>query len=157
VDAERRVEPWPIAVVALLVAMMAVSVGFWRVAAANPDPLVVGDAYEAGLALNDELRERRAAEALGVEVRLVAELEPGAARVRVTLRRHEGAPARATRVVVRRERPAEGGLDADFELAPEASGFAGRVPLPRPGRWHLVVTATVEGRPVRETFAVQAG
>jgi hypothetical protein len=39
------VEPWPVAVVVLLLAMIGACLAFWAVAAAHPDP-VVGDAWD---------------------------------------------------------------------------------------------------------------
>jgi nitrogen fixation protein FixH len=74
--------------------------------------------------------------------------------VRVTVLGADGGWVPAQEVVVRRERPAEGGLDADFALRADGDGFVGTLPLPRPGRWRLAVTATVGGRPVRQQFAV---
>lgn len=155
--AERRVEPWPIGLVLLLLSMMTISVGFYGVAARHPDALVVDDAYEAGLRYNAELRERRLADALGVDLALRAEPAPGGVHLRVELMGPEGGAVRAERVVVRRLRPAEGGYDADFELARSGDVFTGELPLPRPGRWHLRVTARVEGHDVERTFRLGAG
>jgi len=39
----RRVEPWPIALAAALLLMIGISVSFFFVATAHPDPLVTGD------------------------------------------------------------------------------------------------------------------
>ena len=75
--------------------------------------------------------------------------------MRVAARGREGARIVPDRVEVLRERPAEGGLDQTFELEATSDGHAGRIPLPRPGRWNLVVTATVDGAAVRETFALR--
>ncbi len=156
-DAERRFEPWPFALAAALLTMMAIAVAFYAVAAANPDALVVDDAYAAGLAWNAGVRERERAEALGVELGLAVAPAEGGVAVHVTLAGAGGAPVSAERVTVRRERPAEGGLDADFELVPAGSGWRTELPLPRPGRWRLAVTAWVEGLPVRRAFRVDAG
>lgn len=152
---ERRVEPWPVALAGALLAMICVCLGFYAIAATHPDPEVVDDAYEAGLRINEELRARRRAAALGVVLALETRREPGGVEVRVTVTDARGAPAAAERVAVRRERPAEGGLDADFELARSGGGYAGLVPLPRPGRWRLVATATVGGEVVRRVFSLE--
>lgn len=42
-DEPRRFEPWPWALAALLVAMIAGCVAFWWIATSHPDPLVVQD------------------------------------------------------------------------------------------------------------------
>lgn len=161
-DAERQktcsargFEPWPFALAGGLLAMIAGSLTFYAIARANPDALVVGDAYEAGLRYNAEREERRAAEALGVDIELDAQLAPGSARVRVRVLGAGGGPVAARDVAVRRERPAEGGYDDDFPLDAAGAAFVGDVPLPLPGRWRLVVTARVGGHTVRRSFGVR--
>ena len=37
---ERRIEPWPVALALALAAMIVVAVGFWRIAATHPDPVL---------------------------------------------------------------------------------------------------------------------
>lgn len=155
---ERRFEPWPAILTLLLATMMAVGVGFFVVASRNVDALVVEDAYEAGLLENDRRRERERAAALGVDLEVRTGPAPdGGLRVSVRAVGPGAEPVLPERVLVRRERPAEGGLDADFELGADAEGHSGVVTFPRPGRWHLIVTAIVEGLPVRERFALHAG
>lgn len=39
-EGRRRLEPWPLALAALLIAMIGICVAFYHIAAANPDPLV---------------------------------------------------------------------------------------------------------------------
>lgn len=133
--------------------MIGVCLVFWSVAVRNPDPLVVEDAWAAGVRASEELRERGEAGARGLDLHLEARPEGEGLRVRVTAVDREGARVTAERVMVRRERPAEGGLDAEFSLRDEDGAFVGSLPLPRPGRWRLAVTATVAGRPVRRDFA----
>jgi nitrogen fixation protein FixH len=145
---------WPIALAALLLAMVGASLGFYRVASRNPDALVVDDAYEAGRHESERLRAERHTEALGWRIELASEPRPDGVHVVVALRDAAGAPLAAERVSLRRERPAEGGLDADFALAGTAGGFAGDVPLPRPGRWHLVVRAERGGDVAERGFAL---
>lgn len=151
---ERRREPWPFLLAGLLLAMMAGSLGFLAVAAAHPDPLVAGDAGRAGRRYNAALREQRRAEALGLELRL--EVLPTAEGVRVAAQvvDADGAAIDIDRVVVRRERPAEGGFDADFELPGRRGHHAGRVPLPRAGRWRLVATAQHADARLRQVLQV---
>lgn len=152
----RRVEPWPLAVASLLLAMVGSALAFWAVAAAHPVTLVAEDPFRAGLAYKDRVAERRRAEALGLELALETAPVEGGVAVRVRVTSGEGRAARAERVVVRRERPTQGGLDADFPLERGPEGlFTGRVPVPRAGRWRLVATATVEGVPVRRTVTVE--
>lgn len=47
-DDPRRVEPWPLALAALLTAMIGICLAFWWVAATHPDPLVVDDLRALG-------------------------------------------------------------------------------------------------------------
>jgi nitrogen fixation protein FixH len=150
----RSIEPWPLILAGGLLLMMAISLSFYAIARTHPDAVLVQDAYEAGLRYNALLAERRAAAALGVDLELAVARGDTGIDVRVVVRDRNGARVAADAVVVRRERPAEGGLDADFRLTPDGDDFAGEVPLPRPGRWRLVVTATVEGTAVRESFAL---
>lgn len=152
----RRREPWPIALAAALCFMIGASIGFWRLATSHPDPLVVDDAYAAGRAYSERVRAARRTEALGWAIDLVAHPEPGRAALRVEVVDGDGAPLAADRVTVRRERPAEGGLDADVELAGADGRWTGVVALPRPGRWHLVVRAERDGAVAERTFALFA-
>jgi nitrogen fixation protein FixH len=154
--AGRRHEPWPLAVLAALLSMIAGCLALYVLAAAHVDALVIEDAYGAGLEVNENVRADRRAEALGMDLALEGQHDDGALRVRVELRHAAGGLAEASRVVVRRERPAEGGLDADFELAARGEGFEGDIPLPRPGRWRLRVTAAVEGETLRRVFLLDA-
>jgi nitrogen fixation protein FixH len=152
---ERRVEPWPWAIALSLAAMIGICLAFYAVAVVHPDSEVVGDAYAVGLRLNEELAARRESSSLGLDLRLVAREAPGAVDVRVEVL--GAATATAGNVVVRRVRPAEGGLDADFALEPDGAAFRGRVPLPRAGRWRLVARAEVAGRRIERGFALWSG
>ena len=62
----------------------------------------------------------------------------------------DGRPLDAARLSVRRERPAEGGLDAEFAIA--GAGPID-VELPRPGRWSLTVRAERDGAVVERQLA----
>lgn len=154
-SARPRIEPWPVAVVALLSFMIGSSVAFYRIAAAHPDPLVVRDAYESGRRYSDRVRAERRARDLGWSIELGATPRADGVGVRVALRDRDGTPLAAERVSVRRERPAEGGLDAEFPLAPGSRGFEGTIPLPRAGRWHLVVRAEHAHERAERTFRVR--
>lgn len=153
---ERRFEPWPIAVMGLLGSMIAGSLAFAVVASRNPDPPVVDDAWSAGRAYSENVRAARRIEALGWGVDLATSPAPGGVDVRVALRDADGEPLAPGRVEVRRERPAEGGLDARIELRQTDAGFAGHVPLPRPGRWRLVVRVEAGDEAVEQVFGVAA-
>jgi nitrogen fixation protein FixH len=152
---ERRFEPWPLALAAALLCMIASSLAFYAIARLHPDALVVQDAYEAGLRYNALQAQRRAAEQRGLDIRLEAELVAGSARLRARVVDEQGGPVSARTIVVRRERPAEGGYDAEFALVRDESGFVGEVPLPRSGRWRLVITAVVDDLRVRRVYRVQ--
>lgn len=149
--------PWPWILAGLLAFMVTSSFAFLRVALSHPDPLVVADAYSAGREYNERVRAARRGEALGWQVSLAADLRGAEAGVRVAVRDADGKPVEVDRVVLARVRPAEGGLDAELDLAPAGSGdFTGRVALPREGRWHLRVRAERGDDAVERTFAVWA-
>ncbi len=145
-------EPWPWIVAGILACTIGVSLTFARTAVKNPDPLVVDDAYQAGLAWNDEQRARARADAAGWRFERTVEAATGGVRVSLSLVDAEGAPLASDRLLVRRVRPSEGGYDADFELGTDGSAL---VPLPRPGRWHLVATAEREGAVLERVYEVR--
>jgi len=147
----RRREPWPIALAALLLFMMGASIGFLRLATAHPDPVVGRDASRE---LPDPVRAARRADALGWRFALEAAPHAGRADVRVALRDASGAPLPADRVSLRRERPAEGGLDGEIPLAAAGEVWTGAIELPRAGRWHLVVRAERGAEAAERSFAV---
>ncbi len=152
-----RIEPWPWVLASLLFAMVAGSLAFYEVARANPDPLVVDDAYAASLHYSERVRAERRAEALGWEVSLQATPEPGGVQVAVVLRDATGRPLDTSRASIRRERPTEGGLDAEFALRPAGAPgrLQARVPLPRHGRWRLVAHLERGGETVERAFALE--
>jgi len=152
----KRREPWPIALAALLVAMIGTATGFYRVAARNPDALVVADAFAAERNVSERLRAERRADALGWDIALAVDLRSGGAHVEARLHDRSGAPVAADRVSLLRERPAEGGLDESIPLAADGTRFTGDVALPRPGRWQLVVRAERGADTAERTFAVWA-
>ena len=137
-------ELWPLALMAMLAAMMGTGTAFYRVAERNPDA-VIADAYQASLHYGDVVRAAERARALGWQLELNTELRADGARAAVTLRDATGASLDAERVTLRRERPAEGGYDEEFALAREGESWAGQIALPRRGRWHLVARAERDG------------
>lgn len=155
-ERRRRVEPWAVAVPALLGFMIASSVAFYGVARRHPDPTVVDDAYGVGLRYSERLRDEQRARDLGWRLDLETELVGGGAMVRVLATDRDGAPLDADRVWLRRERPAEGGWDATWDVG---GGDAAPlfVPLPRPGRWHFVVGAERGDVRLHRTFALRTG
>jgi nitrogen fixation protein FixH len=156
--AARRIEPWPFAIAALLAAMIGTSVGFYRIAAANPDGLVSPDAFQAGIAYADGLRDAQAAHARGWTLDVATEAAPGGVLVTARLRDDAGATLAIDRASLRRERPAEHGFDAPFPLrADAASGaLAADVALPRPGRWRLALAVERDGLRVERRIDVSA-
>lgn len=151
--ASRRVaiEPWPIALAALLAAMMGTSIGFYRVAARNPDPTVAGDSFLAGAHFADEARAAERASARGWTLDVTTEQTAAGVAVAARLLGADGLPLGADRVSVRRERPAEGGYDAEFAIAGDASR---EVALPRAGRWSITVRAERGDAVVQRQIAV---
>jgi nitrogen fixation protein FixH len=140
---------WPLALGAALALMISASLALLAIAAAHPDAPVVPDAWSAERALHAEIRQERRARERGLALALDTEPEAGGVRVRARLLDARGHAVPAQRVVVRRERPAEGGLDADFALDADGDAHRGAIPLPRSGRWVLVARA-VAGDAVAE-------
>lgn len=142
----RRFEPWPWILVGLLGLMISGSLTFFAIASANPDPLVVEDVWEAGLRYNATLADRERARELGVVLELEAARGPDGVAVRVRL-----TPSNTTAqsVRIRRERPSQGGFDADFPLTWDGEQWSGQVPIPLQGRWHLTATANVDDAPLK--------
>jgi len=138
--ASRRfaVEPWPIAVAALLAAMIGTSLGFYRIALRNPDPAVVADSFLAGARFAEETRAEARARALGWTLDVTSENSGAGIAVGARLLDADGQPLAADQLTVRRERPAEGGLDAEFTIAGDRPL---EITLPRSGRWSLTVRA----------------
>lgn len=149
--------PWPWIVVGLLAAMVTSSLLFLRVAVTNPDALVVTDARTAGRRYHEAVRAERRGESLGWKIDLHATTGNGGADVRVHVRDADGVPVQAQRVSVRRERPAEGGLDETLDLLRAGDAWNGRVELPREGRWHLHVRIEAGDEAVERAFALRAG
>ena len=138
--ASRRVavEPWPFALAALLAAMIGTSVGFYGIAARNPDPTVAGDSFQASARFADEARAEARASAQGWTLDVTTAANATGVAVGARLLGADGQPLVADRLSVRRERPAEGGFDADFAIAGDEPI---EVALPRTGRWSLTVRA----------------
>jgi nitrogen fixation protein FixH len=134
----RFAEPWPFLLAALLAAMIGTSMGFYRIAQRFPDPVVTGDAFQAGIAYADAARA--AALARGQGWALAVETQPTREGVKIgaSLRDAAGQPLAADAVTITRMRPAETGFDATFE---QQGGAAIEIPLPRAGRWELHVVA----------------
>lgn len=149
---DRRIEPWPVLLGALLLAMIGASIAFYLVAAANPDPVVVDDAYRAGLGYNEAQRTRDRAALLGYELALTTHFEGADVNVTLRVRDRSGHDVLLERARIRRERPAEGGHDEVFELEGSGEALTGRIPLPLPGRWRLVALARVEGETLERSF-----
>lgn len=158
-EMRRRIEPWPIAIALLLASMILVSLTFLRTAIDHPDPVMSEDGFASSAAYDAALRQQRSAEALGWAVD--AAIVPTAIGIHVTatLRDASGTPIVADRVTARRERPAEGGLDAELELVPAADGAVheGEVALPRLGRWWLWLRAERAGETLVKRVAVVRG
>lgn len=132
---------WPLGLAAALSSMIAASLGLLWIAVRNPDPAVVSDAWLAERDLHLERAALARARVAGLDLELALQPAPGGVRVEGRVLGRDGAGDTDWRVEVSRERPAEGGLDARFELARDGDAFAGVVPLPRSGRWTLVARA----------------
>ena len=130
-----RFEPWPWVLALMVVTMMGISISLWVVAASNPDALV-GDAWETGLAFNDEFASRQAAAAQGATLEASSVATREGARVRAQI-----SGASPQRVTVERIRPAEAGWDSEIPLRLLDGAWTADVALPQPGRWRFRVRA----------------
>lgn len=149
--ARRGDRAWPIGLACMLASMIAASLAFLAIAVTHPDAEVVEDAYTAGLAFDEEVALRGRAHALGLSVDLDTRRVDGGVEARVAVTDREGRTLPVEAASLRRIRPTQGGYDRDFDLAPGDGGFAGRVPLPLPGRWRLEARLVVDGQ---ELFAL---
>ncbi len=151
----RRVEPWPVALAGALAFMIATSLSFLFVSLRHPDPVVAADTYAAEPALAHDLRARERAVALGFALEVATQAVAGGIEVDAALRDATGGEVGADRVLARRERPAEGGLDAEVPLVRAGGRYRGVVPLPRSGRWRLTVRAERDGVVVERSLALR--
>jgi nitrogen fixation protein FixH len=132
---------WPIGVGAALALMISASLALAWIAARHPDAPVVEDAWVAERVLLAEAHAERRAELAGWTLAVAAQPTQAGVRIEAEFSDRAGGGAGAAVVSVRRTRPTQAGFDAEFELAREAGSFRGEVPLPRAGRWLLVVRA----------------
>lgn len=151
----RRVEPWPVALAGALAFMIATSLSFLFVSLRHPDPVVAADTYAAEPLLAHDLRARERAVALGFALEVATRAVAGGVEVDAALLDATGGAVVADRVLARRERPAEGGLDAEVALVRAGDRYRGVVPLPRSGRWRLSVRAEREGVVVERSLALR--
>ena len=150
-------EPWPLAIVGLLLVMAAVLAGFLSAALLHPDPVIVPDAYAASQRYDSALRAADRASQLGLRLALTAEPAPGGTRVAVRLFGADGRTLAAERVLVHRERPTQGGFDASIEATPDSDGWTAFVALPLAGSWILEARAERGGESVSSRITVEAG
>lgn len=136
---------WPFALAASLAGMIGASLTLLWIAAHHPDPAVVPDAWRAERDLHGERAALARSREAGLTLEVATQTAPGGVRLEGRVLAPGALDRSGWSVRVRRERPAEGGLDAEFELAREGDRFAGVVPLPRPGRWNLIARASGEG------------
>ena len=106
---------------------------------ATPDPLVVKDAFAAGLSINQQLRAEQRGKELGYQLAFSATPESGGVAVTISLTNREGLTLEADTFFVKRENPTIGGFDKHFEI--EHSDQPLFIPLPTQGRWYLTAVA----------------
>jgi len=151
---KRRFEPWPVALAAALTFMIATSIAFLCTAIRHPDAILVADSYAAEPAVAEDLLARSRGADLGWELAVVTLPRAGGVAVDAAMLDAAGRNVAVERMVVRRERPAEGGLDAEVALVREGDRFRGDIALPRGGRWQLVVRAEHDGAVVERRLAI---
>lgn len=125
-------EPWPwILMAGPAIVVVAGIVTAW-LAIRGEDGLVADDYYKQGLAINQSLGRRDAAERLGVQ----AEIQFADGRVRVILK---NAAVRGT-LILRLVHPTRAGMDQRLEMAVvQPDVYEGRVQALQPGRWHVML------------------
>jgi nitrogen fixation protein FixH len=115
--------------------MALVLAGVLAAAVSHPDAVLVDDAYRASERYDAALRAATRAAALGLRLELSAAPAPGGVQVAMRLLDAEGREVPAERMRVRRERPTQGGFDAELDARAGADGGATWLALPLPGRW----------------------
>ncbi len=150
----RRFEPWPFALAGALLLMIGISLVFLWLSLAHPDAVLVHDAFAEEPAVAEALRARGRGEAKGWNLAVRTRPEGDGVAIEVALRDASGQTLGAERVLVTRERPAEGGLDAELQLDRDGDVFRGHVTLPRAGRWQLLVRADREDARVERRLAL---
>jgi nitrogen fixation protein FixH len=141
----------------LLLGMALVLAAFLGAAVSHPDPVIVRDAYAASQRYDAALRAADRASQLGLRLELAAEPAPGGTQVALRLIGADARVLEADRVLVHRERPAQGGFDAAVEATPTADGWTAFVALPLPGRWIVEARAERGEESVSRRIAVEAG
>jgi nitrogen fixation protein FixH len=155
--APRAALAWPAGIAAVLCLLLSTSLALAWLAHAYPDPLVVSDAWQAERVLEADMRAFERARELGLALELSSSAGTGVVHVRARVTDRSGEPQRAARMSVRRERPAEGGLDAEIALAEGSEAWTGTIPIPRSGRWRLVARAwTSSGALLEQSLALEA-
>ena len=152
----RRREPWPLAIAGLLLAMAAVLFAFLYVAVSHPDPVLVHDAYAASGRYDAALRAAQHAAAVGLRLELLSRPEPGGTRVTARLLGADGRALPADHMLVHRERPTQGGFDADVATTASGDGWTAFVALPLSGRWIVEARAERGGEVIEQRFEIEA-
>ncbi len=153
----RTVEPWPVGIALLLLAMISVSLAFSRVAAIHPDAVIAGDAFASTRAQERAMQSTRRAEANGWRLDARAHPTADGMRVQASMRDAAGRRIEPDRLIVEREHPSRGGFDARFETRAEGEAQIAEVPLPQSGRWTLWVIAERDGAALVERLDVMRG
>lgn len=154
-EARRGSGPWPIALALGLLLMISGSLAFLWTAIRHPDAVIAGDAFSATRAYESAMQSRSRAEARGWHLETDASPSALGIRVRAVMRDDERRVLAADRVLVHREHPSAGGLDATFVAHAEGDAFVADVPLPREGEWRVWVRAEREGETLLERLTVK--
>ncbi len=102
----------------------------------NPDPLVVGDYYKRGKAINQDLRRDRVATERAMAVAL--DYDAAAGQLNGTI--HSGAAASGEALVLRLSHATLPQKDLHFVVQPDAQGtFSLALPMLERSRWQVVV------------------
>jgi len=136
VAAERRFEPWPVGIAALLALGLAGPIAFLWFAAHSPPELVPADPWGSALAQDVDERGRGEGVARGWDVALQAERNATGVHVELVPSAREPLPDDVD-LRLRRERPDRADLDLEIPLARENGRWLADVALPLPGRWQL--------------------
>lgn len=118
--------------------------------------LATTDAYQKGLAYNDELADRRRQAALGWQVDFTATPDrPGHLLFELSVGDARGVPVSSARVTVRLTRPTHDGHDFETTLAHRGGGrYAGATEVPLAGQWALELLIDGPRGPYRQAERV---
>ena len=128
---------WPWFIITFPAIAVVAGIATIIIATLDPDGLVVADYYRQGLAINRNIAQRQASEALGLAAEL--HLDHQGSQVVLNLINDQTDATLSLQLI----HPTRIGRDRSTVLVKAKSGhYIGSLSLPQAGRWRIVVTAT---------------